>query len=129
MLPKRGEIWQVDFGITQKVRPALVISVGYADTDRALIGVIPHTTAARGSQFEVVVPVRFLSAGAFLVQGIQALPPKYFLRRLGLLSSEQLKHVEDVLLRWQGSRDSVLRCPPRQKRFHENRRDVLQAST
>ena len=57
-MPERGEVWQVDFGMTQKVRPALVISIPYADTDRALIGVIPHTTAKRGSQFEVSVPTR-----------------------------------------------------------------------
>lgn len=76
--PERGEIWQVDFGITQKVRPALVISVGYEDSDRALIGIIPHTRAIRGSQWEVVVLTRFLSEGAFLVQGIQALAPRYF---------------------------------------------------
>lgn len=54
-MPERGEVWQVDFGITQKVRPALVISVPYGDADRALIGVIPHTRATRGSQFEVSV--------------------------------------------------------------------------
>jgi mRNA interferase MazF len=101
-VPKRGEVWQVDFGITQKVRPALVISIAFGDTDRALIGVIPHTTAGRGSQFEVRVPVPFLSEGAFLVQGIQAIPPKYFLRRLGVLTSEQLRRIERVLLRWQG---------------------------
>lgn len=52
-MPERGEIWQVDFGITQKVRPALVIGMPYGDRDRALVGVIPHTTATRGSQFEV----------------------------------------------------------------------------
>src|SRR5438874_155709 len=79
-VPERGEVWQVDFGITQKVRPALVISIPYADEDRALIGVIPHFTSTRGSRFEVSVPTRFLHEGAFLVQGIQALPPKYFLR-------------------------------------------------
>lgn len=101
-MPKRGEVWQVDFGITAKVRPALVISVPYADNDRALIGVVPHTTATRGSQFEVVIPARFLDAGAFLVQGLQALPPKYFLRRLGVLSPEQLQTVEDGMLRWLG---------------------------
>ena len=101
-MPERGEVWQVDFGITQKVRPALVISVRYGDADRALIGVIPHTTAIRGSQFEVSVPARFLEVGAFLVQGIQALPPKYFLRRLGILTPDQVRQVEQVLLRWQG---------------------------
>ena len=101
-MPERGEVWQVDFGITQKVRPALVVSVPYADADRALIGVIPHTTATRGSQFEVVVATRFLSEGAFLLQGVQALPPKYFLRRLGTLTPEQLQIVENGLLHWLG---------------------------
>jgi mRNA interferase MazF len=101
-VPKRGEVWQVDFGITQKVRPALVISIPFGDTDRALIGVIPHTTAVRGSQFEVRIAAPFLSEGAFLVQGIQAIPPKYFLRRLGVLTFEQLRRVERVLLRWEG---------------------------
>jgi mRNA interferase MazF len=95
-------VWQVDFGITQKVRPALVISIPYADEDRALIGVVPHSTAVRGSRFEVSVPTRFLAEGAFLVQGIQAVPPKYFLRRLGVLTPEQLRKVQEVLLFWQG---------------------------
>ena len=101
-MPESGEVWQVDFGITQKVRPALVISIPFEDADRALIGVVPHTTATRGSQFEVSVPVRFLDEGAFLVQGIQALPPKYFLRRLGILMPDQLRQVETALLYWQG---------------------------
>ena len=99
-MPERGEVWQVDFGITQKVRPALIISMPYADSDRALIGVIPHTTALRGSQFEVSIPTRWLSTGAFLVQGIQAVPPKYFLRRLGKLTPEQMDLVEASILRW-----------------------------
>ena len=102
-MPKRGEVWQVDFGATAKVRPALVISVPYADADRALIGVIPHTTATRGSQFEVVVGARFLGEGTFLIQGIQAFPPKYFLRCLGVLTPAQLQSVEDGLLRWLGA--------------------------
>ena len=52
-MPERGEVWQVDFGMTQKVRPALVISIPYEDADRALIGVVPHFTSLRGSRFEV----------------------------------------------------------------------------
>ena len=101
-VPERGEVWQVDFGTVAKVRPALVISVHYADADRALIGVIPHTTSTRGSQFEVVVGAGFLGEGAFLAQGIQAFPPKYFMRRLGVLTPAQLQSVEDALLRWLG---------------------------
>jgi mRNA interferase MazF len=73
----------------------LVISIPYGDVDRALIGVIPPTTAMRGWRFEVSVPTRFLETGAFLVQGIQALPPKYFLRRLGVLTPDQLRQVEN----------------------------------
>ncbi len=101
-MPERGEVWQVDFGTVAKVRPALVITRPYADADRALIGVIPHTTSTRGSQFEVAVGARFLGEGAFLVQGIQAFPPKYFMRRLGVLTPAQLQSVEEALLRWLG---------------------------
>ena len=50
-MPERGEVWQVDFGVVAKVRPALVIRVSYTNADRALIGVIPHTTLTRDSQF------------------------------------------------------------------------------
>jgi mRNA interferase MazF len=101
-VPKRGEVWLVDFGVTQKVRPALVISIAFADSDRALIGVIPHTTAIRGSQFEVAIPVNYVSEGGFLVQGVQALPPKFLLRRPGVVPPEQLKLVENGLLHWLG---------------------------
>ncbi len=41
-MAKRGEVWQVDFGMAQKVRPAVVVSVPYEDADRALIAVVPH---------------------------------------------------------------------------------------
>lgn len=99
-MPERGEVWQVDFGIAQKVRPALIISVPYAETDRALLGVIPHTTATRGSQFEVAIRTSFLAEGAFLVQGILAVPPRHFLRRLGILGPEQLQQVGEALQRW-----------------------------
>ncbi len=33
----RGEIWLVDLGMAQKVRPAVVLSVAYLDHERALI--------------------------------------------------------------------------------------------
>jgi hypothetical protein len=35
--------------MTEKVRPALVISVPYEDTGWALVTIIPHTTSLRGS--------------------------------------------------------------------------------
>ena len=39
-MPERGDVWQVDFGITQKVRPALVISTPYGS------GFPPHCIGA-----------------------------------------------------------------------------------
>lgn len=92
----------MDFEVTQEVRAALVVGMPYADADRSLIGVLPHTTATRVSQCEVVLAARFLSHGAFLVQGIQALPPKYFLRRLDLLGAEELGQVEWRPTHWRG---------------------------
>jgi len=59
--PRRGEVWLVDFGMAGKTRPALIVSVPYADQDRALITVVPHTTALRGSTFECFVPASFLN--------------------------------------------------------------------
>lgn len=45
--PNRGEVWLFDLGMAEKVRPALVVSVGYGDRDRALITILPHTTSLR----------------------------------------------------------------------------------
>ena len=63
MTPARGEVWLLDLGMAEKVRPALVISVAFGDADRALVTVVPHTTSLRGSRFEVPVNVSFLKAG------------------------------------------------------------------
>jgi hypothetical protein len=34
---KRGEVWQVDFGLAAKVRPALELGCDIADEDRVLV--------------------------------------------------------------------------------------------
>ena len=73
-IPRRGEVWLIDFGLAGKTRPALVVSEAFGDIDRALITVIPHTTSLRGSRFEVIVPSPFLKPGAFLVQGVTTFP-------------------------------------------------------
>ena len=52
-MPSRGEVWLVDLGMIQKVRPALILNRPFNDADRALISVIPHTTALRGSDLEI----------------------------------------------------------------------------
>jgi mRNA interferase MazF len=100
--PQRGEVWLADLGLAAKVRPVLVITVPYGDADYAFIGVIPHTTTARGSQFEVALNVRWLQAGAFNVQGGLAVPTAKFIRKLGALDANQLQQIELALKRWFG---------------------------
>jgi mRNA interferase MazF len=92
--PERGEVWLVDLGLTAKIRPCLVISARISDNDRALITVVPHATSTRETQFEAVVPVRFLKSGAFDAQGLITVPPVRAIRLLGILTTPQLTHVE-----------------------------------
>jgi mRNA interferase MazF len=102
MTPARGEVWIFDLGMAKKVRPALVVSVGYGDADRALITIVPHTTSLRGSQYEVPVEVAFLRAGAFLVQNVATYPKVRAIRRLGRLKADEFNLVFVALLRWLG---------------------------
>lgn len=71
---ERGEVWLVDLGLAAKVRPCLVIRLPTEETDRALVTLVPHTTAVRASRFEVTVAVRCLKPGAFDAQGIVTMP-------------------------------------------------------
>ena len=103
-VPRRGEVWLADCGLKAKVRPVVVISIPFQDTDRALITVVPHTTRIVGSEFEVHLPIRWLEAGAFNIQATFPLVPPQFLRLLGSLTPEQLNDVEEGLRRWGGLR-------------------------
>lgn len=99
---RRGEVWLVDLGMTAKVRPALVISVPAADTDRALITLVPHTTSARQSRFEAEVTVGFLRSGVFDAQNLITIPHAKLVRRLGKLNDAQLAIVEAAVRSWLG---------------------------
>jgi hypothetical protein len=33
--PRRGEVWLFDCGMVEKVRPVLILSIPFADADRA----------------------------------------------------------------------------------------------
>ncbi len=100
MTPIRGEVWTVDLGLAQKLRPAVILSTEFGDNDRALITIVPHTTALRNSEFEVAVDAHFLKTGAFIVQGITSVDPSYAKRRLGFLTQEQMSKIEDKLRSW-----------------------------
>ena len=87
---KRGEVWQVDLGLAAKVRPALVLNVPFLDTERALFTIVPHTTAPRGTRFEVNVTVPGLDAGVFDIQGLRSVPPSVVVRHRATLTRTKL---------------------------------------
>ena len=104
-LARRGEVWLADLGLAGKVRPVLVVTVEFSDIERALYGIVPHTTSTRGGRFEIAVNVPWLASGAFDVQGTRPVPPAALLRKLGILTARQLDDVVDALKVWFGVRN------------------------
>jgi mRNA interferase MazF len=100
----RGEVWQVDFGMAAKVRPALVLGCDYADEDRVLVTVVYHTTSLRGSRFEVPMRVKGLEEGGFDAQSIYTIPAVKLIRHRATLAPEQLAVVEAKVKAWLGLR-------------------------
>ena len=100
--PVRSEVWLVDLGMAAKVRPCLVLSVPVGDSDRALVTLVPHTTSARDTSFESVVPTPFLKPGAFDAQGLVTVPVNRAIRLLGKLNHDQMRAVEVAVCRWLG---------------------------
>jgi mRNA interferase MazF len=99
---RRGEVWLVDLGYAAKTRPALVVSVPFLDTERALVTLVPHTTSPRGTRFEVASHERFLKAGVFDAQNLLAVPEAKLLRRLGRLSAQRFDGVMKAVSDWLG---------------------------
>jgi mRNA interferase MazF len=94
-----------DCGMVEKVRPVLILSVPFGDGDRAVVTVVFHSTALRGSQFEVELPIPFLQNGAFIGQSIATYPTVRAVRKLGMLNSAQLAMVETAVFSWLGKQD------------------------
>lgn len=98
----RGEVWLVDLGIAAKIRPGLILSVPPSPQDRVLVTLVPHTTSVQGTRFEVAVPKRFLSVGAFDAQGLVTVAPARLIRKLGELQVQELTLVEEAVKQWLG---------------------------
>jgi mRNA interferase MazF len=102
MTPGRGEVWMFDCGMAEKVRPVLILSVPFGDADRAVMTVVFHSTALRGSEFEIPAAAPFLKEGAFITQSIATYPTARAVRRLGRLADEEFARVEAGVFRWLG---------------------------
>jgi mRNA interferase MazF len=96
----RGDIWLLDLGLAQKVRPAVVLSVAYLDHERALITYVPRTTALRQTRFEVAHRAMGFDPGAFDAQSMGTVPMAKLLRRISALDSSTLAKVEDAVRLW-----------------------------
>jgi len=88
--------------MVEKVRPVLVFSIPFGDADRAVITVVFHSTALRGSMFEVKVPVSFLKDGAFIAQSVATYPTARAIRKMGSLNAAQFALVEAAVFKWLG---------------------------
>jgi mRNA interferase MazF len=99
---KRGEVWQIDFGMAAKVRPALVLGCDIADEDRVLIAAVYHTTALRGSRYEVPMRVSGLEDGGFDAQSLYTIPAAKLIRRRATLNPAQMSAVEQKVKLWLG---------------------------
>jgi mRNA interferase MazF len=86
----------------EKVRPVLILSIPFAETDRAVVTVVFHSTALRGSQFEVKAEAPFLKPGAFIAQSIATYPTTRAIRKLGVLRAEHFSGVEAKVFQWLG---------------------------
>lgn len=97
MPAKRGEVWQIAFGLAAKVHPALLLTGEPADDELDLFTVLLHTTALRGNSWELVVAKPFLKPGAFHLQQLQRVSGAKLLRRLGVLTAEEMSQVDQAL--------------------------------
>ncbi len=99
---KRGEVWQIDFGLAAKVRPALILGCDIADGDRVLVAVVYHTTSLRGSRYEVPMKVPGLLDGGFDAHSLYTIPAIKLIRRRAVLTSAQVSQVEAKIKLWLG---------------------------
>ena len=89
----------IDFGMVAKVRPALLLTDAPTEDALDVITVLLHTTALRGNQWELSVPKPFLKLGAFHLQQIQTVSTVKLERKLGVLTPQEMKVINDALVR------------------------------
>jgi mRNA interferase MazF len=96
---KRGEVWKADLGLIAKTRPVLILGTP-GPNHRQIFTYVPHTTQLQGTEFEVSIPARYLEKGAFDAQGISTVQTVKLLKKLGDITPDQLREVENAILQW-----------------------------
>jgi mRNA interferase MazF len=95
---KPGDIWMVDLGMAAKVRPCLVLTPRPSDDDLDVFTLVAHTTAVRGSHWEISIPKPFLAnEGVFDVQRLVTVASLKLERKLGELAPAEMDKVLDLL--------------------------------
>ncbi len=94
-----GEVWRVDFGMTAKTRPVLVLAVPKPSDARSLAIVAPLTSQLRGLQGEVDIgkPRWLPKHSAVNVQGLASIDRQALEKKLGRLSNGHLESVKAAL--------------------------------
>lgn len=92
-----GEVWMIDFGMTAKVRPALLLTGEPSLEELDLVTVLLHTTSLRGNRWELNIPKPFLRPGVFHLQQVQTLSTVKLERKLRVLTEDEMNRVLDAL--------------------------------
>jgi mRNA interferase MazF len=87
----------VDLGLAAKARPCLLLTNYPEDNELAMITVLAHTTALRGTLWEHPCPKPFLKEGAFHMQLVHSVPIVKLMRRLGALNGPELDIIREKL--------------------------------
>ncbi len=98
---RRGDIWEVDFGLAAKLRPAVILSVPYVEGTHALVTCAQCTLSGEGRRWEVPLVIKGKEAHCNL-QGIATVAPVKLIRFPRSLTEKELFSVEDALLDWLG---------------------------
>src|ERR1051326_3604707 len=119
-----GEFWMIDFGMTAKVRPALLLTGTPADDELDIVTALLHTTALRGNHWELSIPQPFLKPGALHLQQLHTISTVKLARKLGMLRAEDTKGTPARLgrlakskQRWRCSGNRIHTSIPQNQRF------------
>ena len=96
----RGDVVVVDFGMTAKTRPCVVVSIGQPDRQRNL-SVVPMTTEIRGGECEIRFPkpAWLRQESVVNVLGIAGVDNAKIERRLAAFPADKMLEIESVLKR------------------------------